>query len=123
MSEILSFSDDKYFRKIKEQVERKTMYNNKQKIVFNALKTQYFIKNEAAVKALLEILDQEEQTIDTPNPVKNIIEKVDAVKQKREPVVAMKGESVPDLGHRLVENGEYQRSIDLYLSDENIREH
>jgi len=114
------FRNDKTFKNVVARIERKTSPANREELVGKALKTKYFTTNNVAAKALLHILN-----LDTSDDKysKSGIKQVfgQSGQQPINPeVVAIKGESILDLGRRLVENYEYTRAIDLYLSDENI---
>ena len=45
MSEITSFYNNKTFKKVKEQIERRTTHGMKAELVNKALSTKYFIEN------------------------------------------------------------------------------
>lgn len=129
MPEVQSFQNDKVFKRLKGEIERKTTPRKKKEIINKALKTKYFMNNEAAAKALLDLFQQEKKPKDISDRWSDIIKtpapkSVSSIDEsKKEPIIAMKGESISEFGHRLFKNGEYQRAMDLYLSEDNIKEY
>jgi hypothetical protein len=123
MSETLNFHEDKPFKTTKEKIERKTTYHKRKELVDKALSTRYFVEHTAAAQELLKLLNREDEPDEAPDLLQKTEEKKVSAKVKREPVVPSERESIPALGQRLVNNGEHQKALDLYLSDKNIKEY